>query len=329
MCRASCRRWLTSCWWQARRSQSSVCSFRGLRVLRRPDDTAVDRRLELASGLQHRPLSVLTDRPAHRDPVGLALWQAHRAHAIGQIRRLRVGAPHPGLAKRDRIALRGALVVSLVAGFGIAGRDAPTRLAYALEPTLPRGPAPPGTELQAWITPPAYTHAAPIFLHPTGGGVTVPDGSHLTVSVTGGFGTPSLLLDTRKTEFRALDKGSFQADANLTNGGHLSVRREGRELAGWELSVVADQPPTATWAEMPGGMARGQETRLPWEISDDYGVVSLQAELRLQARPDAPPVIVPIPLPGGEITLGARCQPAGPDGESVGGAAGHRAPGGA
>ncbi len=34
-------------------------------------------------------------------------------------------------------------------------------------------------------------------------------------------------------------------------------------------------------------------------MGDDYGVVSLQAELRLKDRPHAPPLVVAIPLPGG------------------------------
>ena len=77
------------------------------------------------------------------------------------------------------------------------------------------------------------------------------------------------------------------------------VRRGGRELAFWDLSVVVDQPPTAAWSEPPGRMQGSQQTRLPWRASDDYGVVSLQAELRLRDRPDAPPLIVSLPLPGG------------------------------
>lgn len=273
---------------------------RGLRAVRTPDDADADRRLETASGLRHRPLSVLTDRPSQRDAAGLALWQAHLARATSQISRLRVGAPRPGLAARDRRALRGALVVALVATLVIAGRDAPARLAYAFEPTLPTTPPPPGTELQAWINPPAYTHLAPIFLHPEGGVVTAPAGSHLTLSVTGGSGTPSLLLNDRTTAFRALDQGSFQADLDLTSGGHLAVRRDGAELAGWALSVVADQPPTVTWTGKPGAARGSQETRLPWKTTDDHGVVSLQAELHLQARPGAAPVTLSIPLPDGQ-----------------------------
>ncbi|HEY3847972.1 MAG TPA: DUF4175 domain-containing protein [Acetobacteraceae bacterium] len=275
---------------------------RGLWAIRAPDDAAADRRLERASGLLHRPLAVLTDRPAQHDPMGVALWQAHLARTISQVRRLRVGTPHPGLPRRDRYALRGALVVALIAGFGIAGEDAPARLAAALQPTLPRVPEPPGTELQAWITPPAYTHLAPVFLKPEGGsagGVSVPAGSHLTISVTGGSGMPTLLLDTSGSEFRALDKGSFQADRDLTQGGRLSVRRNGRELAGWDLAVVVDRPPSVAWTEPPAAAATSQETRLPWTVSDDYGVVSLQAELRLKDRPRASPLVVSIPLPGG------------------------------
>lgn len=276
---------------------------RGLWPIRAPDDAAADRRLERASGLAHRPLGVLTDRPAQHDPMGVALWQAHLARTIRQVRRLRVGTPHPGLPRRDRYALRAALVVALIAAFGIAGEDAPSRLLAALQPTLPRLPEPPATELQAWITPPAYTHLAPVFLKPEGGpggsSVSVPAGSHLTVSVTGGSGTPSLSLDTHGTAFRALDKGSFQADSDLTQGGRLAVRRNGRELAGWDLAVIADQPPRVSWAEPPGSAGASQETRLPWTVGDDYGVVSLQAELRLKDRPDAPPLVVSIPLPGG------------------------------
>ena len=41
-----------------------VALWRGLRGLRLPDVAAADRRLERASGLRHRPLAVLTERPA-------------------------------------------------------------------------------------------------------------------------------------------------------------------------------------------------------------------------------------------------------------------------
>jgi uncharacterized protein (TIGR02302 family) len=276
---------------------------RGFRDLAAPDDRAADRRLEVASGLSHRPLAVLTDRPSRGqlgpDTAAVALWQVHVMRAVRQVRRLRVGLPRPGLARRDPHALRAALIVALIAALAIAGDDAPTRLAQAMEPTLPRDVPPPETELQAWITPPAYTRLAPIFLKAEGGAVSVPTGARVTVSVTGGAGTPNLALDGRAEPFRALDDTSFQADRDLTEGGRLTVRRNGRDLATWDLTVIADQPPTADWTEPPGRAQGSQQSRLPWQASDDYGVVSLQAELRLRDRPDAPPLVVSLPLPGG------------------------------
>ncbi len=277
-----------------------LTAVRGLWPIRAPNEAAADRRLEQASGLAHRPLQVLSDRPAQHDPISVMLWRAHLGRTVRQVRRLRVGAPHPGLPRRDRYALRGGLMVALVAALVIAGADAPARLAYALQPTLPRLPEPPSTELQAWITPPAYTHVAPLFLKAEGGAAAVPAGSHLTVSVTGGSGTPSLALQGQTTAFRTLAKDSFQADLDLTQGGRLMVHRSGRELTAWDLSVIVDQPPTVAWTEPPGGTHTGQETRLPWKASDDYGVVSLQAELRLKDRPSGSPLVVAIPLPGGD-----------------------------
>ncbi|CAH2600561.1 conserved protein of unknown function [Rhodovastum atsumiense] len=284
---------------------------RGLRRISRPDDADADRRLEQASGLRHRPLTVLHDQPAL--PGTDALWRAHVARTVAQLGRLRVGLPHPGLAARDPRALRGALVVALAASLGIAGDEAPSRLARALWPSWAPAPAAPATELQAWITPPAYTRQAPVFLKAEGGAATVPAGSHLTVSVTGGRGMPALSLAGTALPMQALDGASFQADAELAGGGRLAVRRGGTELAAWDLTVVANAAPLVSWPEPPGAAPSGgrmPQTRLPWQVSHAYGVVALQAELHLRDRPQAPALVVPVPLPGGtpKQAKGARQQ---------------------
>jgi uncharacterized protein (TIGR02302 family) len=273
---------------------------RGLWRVARPSEREADRRLERASGLHHRPLAVLDDKPAL--PGAEGLWAAHVARAVAQLGRLRVGWPRPGLAARDPLALRALLVVGLAACLVIAGSDAPRRVARALEPAWVAAPAPPATQVQAWITPPAYTGLAPLFLKNEGGAVSVPAGAHLTVSVTGGAGEPTLALAGTRHAFQALDAASYQADLELNSGGQLAVRRGGRELASWALTVVADSPPVVYWPEPPG-VARGEmrvpQTRLPWQVSHEYGVTSLSAELHLRARPEAPALVLPIPLPGG------------------------------
>ena len=272
---------------------------RGLYAIRLPDHRAADRRLETRSGLIHRPLSVLSDKPSVGDGVGLALWQAHVGRAFAQIDRLQVGLPRPGLARRDPRALRYGLLLAVLACLAIANTDAPARLYAALRPSFPTAAAAPATELQAWITPPAYTRIAPIFLKTDGGNVAVPAASHLTVNVSGGGSTPALSLDDQTAPFNALDHDSFQAERDLAHGGLLTVRRDGGSLAVWTLTVLADQPPTVAWGDNPGRQPSSQQTRLPWQVSDDYGVTSLHAELRLRDRPEAPPLVIKIPIPSG------------------------------
>ena len=272
----------------------------GLRHLRLPAPAEADRRLEQVSGLTHRPLATLTDRPAVSDPVGDALWRAHLARMAGQIQRLRVGMPHPGLPRRDRKALRLGLVVGLIAAFAIAGRDAPHRLMAAVQPAPPRIVITIVTpELRAWITPPHYTRQAPVFLKADNASVTVPAGSRLTINLTGAADAPALHGGKGVEPFLALDQGSFQIERDLTQAETVGVSLDGRMLAGWDIAVILDQPPVAAWADKPGQAPADPRVRLPWKASDDYGLTALRAELRLDVRPDADPILMPIPLSSG------------------------------
>ncbi|MGX9963781.1 DUF4175 domain-containing protein [Roseomonas sp. F4] len=269
--------------------------FRGLAL---PRVEEADRRLESASGLAHRPLAALADRPAGDDPVALAVWAAHRRRATASIRRLRVGLPHPGLARRDPIALRSALGLALGAALVMAGSEAPERLRRAFLPHFGLTTPVPALRLEAWVTPPAYTGAAPIFLDAAGGSLTVPQGSQLQVALSGGSGgAPELQLGSAATPFRALDSRSWAAEARIDQGARLAIRRGGFEVAGWTLTVQADQPPLARFTEAPARAARGLALRLPWHAEDDWGLVSLVTQIRLAARPQAPAHVVDINLP--------------------------------
>ena len=283
----------------------------GLWRLSRPTLPDADRRLERASGLRHRPLEVLYDRPAL--PGADSLWRAHIARARGQITRLRVGLPRPGLARHDRRALRVGVVLAVIASLVVAGEQTGTRLQRAFAPHTTAAGVPAATLIQAWITPPGYTGLAPLFLKPEGGAVSVPVGSHLTVSVSGGGNAaPDLVLGAKPRPFARLGDASYQADADLEDGGRLAVRREGRQIAGWDLAVIANRAPVVSFPEPPGiaPNQRTQQVRLPWQVAHDYGVTGLQAELRLKDRADAAPLIVAIPLPGGapKTAKGARLQ---------------------
>ena len=202
------------------------------------------------SGLR-APAARRAGRPARPadDPVALALWQVHRGRALAAIRRLRVGtaAAGPGAARPAR--LRAALGLSLVAALVIAGGEAPERLRRALLPAC-AAPAPaagrcgwrPGSRRRA------YTGAAPVFLDPAGGASTVPAGSRLQVAVSGGAGgVPELRADggaatpvprARPPQLRAPRRCWSRACGS-------PIRRDGRELVRWSLTVQADAPPRA------------------------------------------------------------------------------------
>ncbi len=290
----------------------AVLVWRAIRRVARPTDALADRRLERDTGLRHRPLSVLADTPAQHSEEGAALWRAHLARVAAQAAKMRIAAPKPGLPTRDGRALRGALLLALVAAIVIAGPETGRRLLRGVAPALPESPPAPASLIQAWITPPAYTGVAPVFLRPEQPAVSVPSGSHLVVNVTGGSGEPSLALNGDVTPFHALDTASWQAERDLGTSGTLSVQRRGGAQS-WTLTAIPDLPPTAAFSEPPGPAraARGgtPQVRLPWRASDDYGLASLGIELHLRDRADAPPIKVPVPLAGTPKTAaGAATQ---------------------
>src|SRR5262249_11412863 len=87
-----------------------------------PDRHAARRRIEVSSGLGHRPLTALADRPSGAlDPAAAGLWEAHRRRMAAAARQLRVGWPAASLAPRDPLGLRALLALLLLVG-AIAAR---------------------------------------------------------------------------------------------------------------------------------------------------------------------------------------------------------------
>lgn len=278
---------------------------RGISRIAMPTGPDADRRLERQSGLLHRPLAALTDRPSGDDPTGAAIWREHLARSVDQVRRLRVGLPRAGLARRDPQALRAALLVTLAACLTVAGGDAMMRVAQSLTPSWPRAQPAPAVEITAWVSPPGYTRLPPFFLKPAGGAVRAPVGSRLTVSVTGGAISPVLSLGDDGMPLASLDATSFQGERELRRSGRLRLDRGDRALAGWDLTVIPDLPPTVSWTAAPTATPRGEQIRLPWRAADDYGVVALAAELVLRDRPDLPPLVLPLLLPSEAVKVRA------------------------
>ena len=286
---------------------AAVMAFIGLatRALRiaRPNAAEIDRRIERATGLRHRPLVTLADAPAPgTDP---AVWDEHLRRIWLGLGRLRAGSVQPGIAGADRFGVRGLVTVGLGAALIVAGSDAGPRLWRGIAPGWP-GPVTPAIAVQAWLRPPAYTGLPPRLV--TGAALNAPIGSRLTISVTGSEAVPTLLVNAASAPFQPLDRTSFTADRVLDASGPVSVRRRGQVLAAWTVTIIPDAAPLARWTEPPTptqGTGRiAPQLRMAWDASDDYGLVSVGVELRLVPRPAAAPSAVALPAVRGRTAHG-------------------------
>lgn len=271
------------------------------------------RRLEVASGLKHRPLFALRDDLAAGvdDPVARSLWVAHRARVKAALKSIRVGWPAPGLPGRDPFALRAVLVLLLIVGATAAGPDIAARFSRAVVPGS-GGPALPPGALDLWITPPSYTGLPPQLPRGEAGQtdavLTVPTGSALLAQVTGGRGLPRLVIDGKETPFTAVENSSttssgtaaWRLGAKVETGSKLVVQQGRTVLGSWTLKVVPDLVPDVEFANKPA-QSRRAALRLDYAATDDYGLASVSASIRradekAEAVP-AEPIDIPLTLP--------------------------------
>jgi uncharacterized protein (TIGR02302 family) len=269
---------------------------RGLRRLAIPRAADAERRLERDGGLTHRPFAVLRDRPAGDSADAAELWRVHQARAQASLRGIRLRGPAPGLAADDPYALRAAALLLLGAAVVVAGPRAGERLLVAFVPRLPSFGAPP--VVQAWIEPPAYTGQPLLFLPADASAVTVPEGSKLHVTLTGGSFGPYLTLGRNTEKFARLSASSWQAQLTLTEGGTLHVTRFFGEVAHWPIKLLPNEAPVVAWSEPPGPVPKALTTRLPWHVAQRWGVASLSAELQPDGFTKLPGLHIPLPLPG-------------------------------
>jgi uncharacterized protein (TIGR02302 family) len=264
-----------------------------------PDRFAARRRIEQASGLEHRPLQALADRPSTPlDSQAARLWQEHRRRMEAATRRLRIGLPVAGLAGRDPWGLRAVLAILLLIGGVDAGADWRDRLGRALTPDLPGGSPAVAASLDIWITPPEYTGLPPQFLRAgTSETIRIPTGSALLAQVHGGDAVPRLAIDGEVRDFDPIDKQNFRSAATLTSGKVLRVTQAGAALGGWPIEIIPDNPPKIAFAKPPEATTRAA-LRIDYQASDDYGVEAVKAVIRRDGGKPDEIIEIEVPLPG-------------------------------
>ncbi|MGB3500594.1 MAG: TIGR02302 family protein [Mesorhizobium sp.] len=291
-----------------------LVSLYPLRRFRAPDTLEIDRRIEQHNQLVHTPIQVQDDRLTGDDsPFAKALWREHKRRMASGLGRLDSDLPRTGIPARDPWGLRVAVPLLLVTAFAYSFGSAGGNLADPFRPAPGIPPVPP--RIDAWVTPPAYTGRAPIFLtaqaNSQAQSFDVPQGSDVTLRVTGGGGGESLAYIPAEGQPLPMEQVQTPTTAptaprnftgKLLENGRLSLQSGDTELMGWAFNVIPDMAPHIAYLGEPKRAVNGT-LELTYSIKDDYGAASAAAEFDMvepqaaDARPLFDKPDMPLSLP--------------------------------
>ncbi|PWJ87239.1 uncharacterized protein (TIGR02302 family) [Mesorhizobium loti] len=302
---------------------AALAALYPLRFFRLPGAAEIDRRIEAANQLLHSPVLVQTDRPSGRESsFSQALWREHQKRMAGKLDSLGADLPRTRVPEHDPWGLRAVAALLLVTAFAFSFGPTGGRISDGFNAHGAHDAVPP--RIDAWVTPPAYTGKPPIFLTadanqatPT---FTIPEGSDVSLRVTGGSGEETLAYADKQGNSRAIDPAGPQAAAakpaptpatpskvrqftgKLTGDGTLTLTSGEDQLGRWAFAVISDKPPQIRFVGEPKRAANGA-FELNYQIDDDYGAATAKAVFAL-ADPQAPnahplygPPEMPLSLP--------------------------------
>jgi uncharacterized protein (TIGR02302 family) len=298
--------------------------------IRWPDVSEADRMLEARNALPHQAIRVQEDQPATEGAFGIALWQEHQKRMARMIGALDAGTPRPDIARHDPFALRAIPVLLVCVAFVYSYSNRAGLLADVVhlpQPVVSK----PDVRIDAWVTPPAYTGRAPIFLTGNQAGeqantdaLRIPQFSDVTVRITSAAGsTPVTYLEKdaaapiviaaeeakaatetaeKPVEAAAALAAPAQGETHLykiTRDGALDVG--GRQ---WNFTVIPDSVPEIAFDGLPRSTVNAA-LEIGFLAKDDYGLQQAWAEIKpleTQAA-DARPLY---PLPEYRLDLPRR-----------------------
>ncbi|MFN7112797.1 MAG: DUF4175 domain-containing protein [Alphaproteobacteria bacterium] len=254
----------------------------------------IERRIESESGLKHRPLAMMHDKPEQgASPAAIKLWYKQRAEAQKAWGALRVWRPRPRVGRQDRYNLRFTAMICLALALLFAQGRALDRLEAALRPPALFKMPVTTVAMDVWIEPPAYTTAAPVFLataqtgRTTAEAASVPDGSILKLRIGGLKRAPKLFYDGKKTLlFEEAAPGSFTLEMPLSKSGVMEIRRGWWQspLGSWNIDIIPDRQPDVQI--LSADAAERAALKITYSARDDYGIRSLRAVI--EPSPDIP-----------------------------------------
>lgn len=270
-----------------------------------PGNTDADRMLEERNDLPHQAIRVQDDQPATSGAFGQALWQEHQTRMARMIGSLEAGLPKPDIARTDSYGLRAVPVLIACVAFAYSYSNRAGLISDVFHPPQDIA-AVPDVRIDAWVTPPAYTGRAPVFL--TGsqgpqevagstGALRIPQFSELTVRITsGGDDTPVTYLENGATQplliaAQAAKPGTDEKAAAETppagparpssNTHMMKITKDGALSVGgeqWAFTVVPDSVPDIAFDGIPRTTVNAA-LEIGFAAKDDYGIQEAWAEI--------------------------------------------------
>lgn len=298
---------------------AALAALYPLRFFRLPTAPEVDNRIEAANALLHSPLRVQTDRPGGKgSDFADALWREHQKRMAARLGSLGTDLPSTGIARRDPWAIRAVVALLLFVALAFSYSPQGGRLGDAFIAAGARDAIPP--RIDAWVTPPNYTGKPPLFLTADATRkdaiFTVPQGSDVTVRITGGANDETVVYDEANGNSRDIKpdapakadataagnppptNAARQFNGKLITDGALVLKSGSDELGRWSFAVTPDTAPQIRFMGDPRRAANGT-AEINYEIVDDYGPTKALAEFKLaeQQAPDARPLYGPPEMP--------------------------------
>ncbi len=282
-------------------------SLKGFASLRWPSRQDGETRLEKTNELRHQAIASLHDVPANSTPQAIALWREHQNRMLSKIRRLHAGLPAPGISRLDPYGLRVIPMMLLAIGFAYSGSNAGGNLSDAFLTELPVGGRI-GMRADIWVTPPAYTGRAPLFLTHTEGSnqdVSVPENSQVTIRLSGSGAAEG------KVSYRPENAGAgvvlkpetpkSQPDATEAPSDSttyiLPLEHSGQlDAVGnkWNFAIEQDRAPRIAFDGEPKRAVSGA-LEIGFIAEDDYGISNAHAEIVPADPADMGDPLYPLP----------------------------------
>lgn len=252
-----------------------------------PTMREINCRLERVNDLRHQPLNIQTDHlcSENDEDFRAVIWREHQRRMAKQLYHLKTGFISLNSASYDPFALRALCVLLFVCAFSFSFGSRGGRLADAFDfrPVVDEK----FIRIDAWVTPPAYTGVAPIYLTKNEKTrLEIPEGSNVVVRVVNGAGVTVKAKSvedgqevsfSEKNEKTALNSSIVHFETHLKHSINLIVSSR-RKKHLWHLQMIKDVLPTIRWLEKPGRILTGS-LELQYELDDDYGVTKAFVEI--------------------------------------------------